>query len=334
MRRLLGIGGCALVYEAEHAVTGGRVALKALGEQDHASAVRLEREARVLNVLEGTYAPRVLDAGRLAGGSLYLAMELLDGTSLEDRLAEGPMSLDEIAMLARELLRAVATIHDRGIVHRDIKPSNILLVRDASGELAVKVIDFGICRVSDGSPVVTAPGLLVGTALYMAPEQIHTPEVDARADVYSVGVVLYECITGRPPFIGERIVDVIEAVLHAPLILPSELRRECPMPLEGVVLRAMARSLVDRYESAWEMLEAVELARRVQHATTQPVPLVVGRKRDESGVRRRTPLRDDHAPFPLERERRSVLPLAIPDRLPWWLALATALLALSQLSGL
>ena len=220
----LGSGGMGVVYRARDRVLGRDVALKLVLPEhagDSTARQRFLREARAAAVLTHPGIATVYEAGEAAadeaGGPtpLYIAEELVEGETLAERLRRGPLEVPEVLRLGEQMADALGEAHARGIVHRDVKPSNLMLTPDGR----LKVLDFGLARrhVWGGEPGAseaetlsrTTPGLIVGTPAYMAPEQIAGEAVDARADVYSGGCVLYELLSGRPPFTGANTAEVL-----------------------------------------------------------------------------------------------------------------------------
>jgi serine/threonine protein kinase len=215
VERPLGSGGMGAVFLATDRRTGERVALKVIDATDESAVERFRREARLLAGLSHPGIVRYVDHGDTAEGAPYLAMEWLDGESLGQRLSRGGFGYDESIRVFRSLCEAVSFAHARGIVHRDIKPSNLFLVR-AAGSDRVKVLDFGIARASFSTRRLTLSGTMLGTIGYMAPEQVmRAQDVDARADVFALGCVLFECLTGRSPFHGDHAVAILAKVLRA-----------------------------------------------------------------------------------------------------------------------
>jgi eukaryotic-like serine/threonine-protein kinase len=258
--RKLGSGGMANVYLAEDEELGRRVAIKILNDR-HASddqfVERFRREAKNAAGLSHPNIVSIYDRGE-AEGTYYIAMEYLEGRSLKERIvADGPLPIRDAIEVARQILRAIGFAHRRGIVHRDIKPHNVLLVQDGSGDERFKVTDFGISRTTASQ--MTEAGSIVGTAQYLSPEQARGAPVDQRSDVYSVGIVLYELLTGKLPFTGATPLEIAMKHLSEVPKPPSELRTEVPADLDMVVLRALAKDPADRFESAEEMEQ--ELAR-------------------------------------------------------------------------
>ena len=258
--RKLGSGGMANVYLAEDEELGRRVAIKILNDR-HASddqfVERFRREAKNAAGLSHPNIVSIYDRGE-AEGTYYIAMEYLEGRSLKERIvADGPLPIRDATEVIRQILRAIGFAHRRGIVHRDIKPHNVLLVQDGSGDERFKVTDFGISRTTTSQ--MTEAGSIVGTAQYLSPEQARGAPVDQRSDVYSVGIVLYELLTGKLPFTGETPLEIAMKHLSEVPKPPSELRPEVSADLDMVVLRALAKDPSDRFESAEEMER--ELAR-------------------------------------------------------------------------
>jgi beta-lactam-binding protein with PASTA domain/predicted Ser/Thr protein kinase len=260
--RKLGSGGMANVYLAEDEELGRRVAIKILNERhasDDSFVERFRREATNAAGLSHPNIVSVYDRGE-AEGTYYIAMEYLEGRSLKDRIvAEGALSVSGAIEVTRQILRAVGFAHRRGIVHRDIKPHNVLLAQDGpgDGDPRFKVTDFGISRTTASQ--MTEAGSIVGTAQYLSPEQARGAPVDQRSDIYSVGVVLFELLTGKLPFSGETPLEIAMKHLSEIPKAPSALRPEVPSDLDMVVLRALAKDPEDRFQTAEEMER--ELAR-------------------------------------------------------------------------
>ena len=257
--RRLGSGGMANVYLAEDEELGRRVAIKILNDRhasDDSFVERFRREAKNAAGLSHPNIVSIYDRGE-AEGTYYIAMEYLEGRSLKDRIvAEGPLPITAAIEAVRQILRALGFAHRAGIVHRDIKPHNVLLAQEA-GERRFKVTDFGISRTSASQ--MTEAGSIVGTAQYLSPEQARGAPVDQRSDIYSVGIVLYELLTGQLPFTGETPLEIAMKHLSEVPKAPSSIRPEVPPDLDMIVLRALAKDPGDRFESAEEM--DAELAR-------------------------------------------------------------------------
>ena len=257
--RRLGSGGMANVYLAEDEELGRRVAIKILNDRhasDDSFVERFRREAKNAAGLSHPNIVSIYDRGE-AEGTYYIAMEYLEGRSLKDRIvAEGPLPIPAAIEATRQILRALSFAHRGGIVHRDVKPHNVLLAQD-SAERRYKVTDFGISRTSASQ--MTEAGSIVGTAQYLSPEQARGAPVDQRSDIYSVGIVLYELLTGQLPFTGETPLEIAMKHLSEIPKPPSALRPEISPDLDMVVLRALAKDPDERFDSAEDM--DAELAR-------------------------------------------------------------------------
>jgi serine/threonine-protein kinase len=277
IQRKLGAGGMADVYLAEDQELGRRVAIKILNSRhgnDDQFIERFRREAKNAAALNHPNIVSIYDRGE-AEDTYYIAMEFLDGRTLKELIVgRGAAPINVAIEYARQILSALRFAHRHGIVHRDIKPHNVLV----DGEGRVKVTDFGIARA--GTSQMTETGSIVGTAQYLSPEQARGGEVDPRSDLYSLGVVLYELLTGKTPFDGETPVEIAMKHLSTPPKPPSKLRPEIPPELDMVVLRALSKSPDDRYQSADEMeadLERVARGARVSAATEDTATQVLRR---------------------------------------------------------
>jgi eukaryotic-like serine/threonine-protein kinase len=248
--RKLGTGGMANVYLAEDQELGRRVAIKILDNRHAADDSFIERFRREAKNAAGLSHPNIVsiyDRGE-AEGTYYIAMEYLSGRSLKELIvSRGPTPVRIAIDYTRQILAAIGYAHRHGIVHRDIKPHNVVV--DADGRL--KVTDFGIAR--SGASQMTEVGSIIGTAQYLSPEQAKGAPVDQRSDLYSVGIVLYEMLTGKVPFTGETPLEIAMKHLSEVPVPPSEIRPELPENLDLVVLRALAKDSEDRYQSAEEM---------------------------------------------------------------------------------
>lgn len=264
--RKLGAGGMANVYLAEDQELGRRVAIKILNDRhagDEQFVERFRREAKNAAALSHPNIVAIYDRGE-AEGTYYIAMEFLDGRSLKELIVQrGPAPVTVSVEYARQILSALRFAHRHGIVHRDIKPHNVLV--DADGR--VKVTDFGIARA--GASQMTEAGSIVGTAQYLSPEQARGTDVDQRSDLYSLGIVLYELLTGTLPFNGDTPVEI--AMKHLSMIPepPSAKRPDVPRDLDLIVTRALAKDPDDRYQSAEEM--DADLERFLRGAAVSPV---------------------------------------------------------------
>ncbi|KRA25149.1 serine/threonine protein kinase [Microbacterium sp. Root61] len=263
---LIGRGGMASVYSGYDLTLGRQVAIKILKHDlatDNSFRTRFRLEAQAASRMAHPTVVRVYDAGEdseigpdgVAHPVPYIVMELVHGKLLKDIIAAGPVPVETTVRYVDGILEALEYSHRAGVVHRDIKPGNVM-VTDAG---QVKVMDFGIARaVSDSSSTVAETTAIIGTAAYFSPEQAKGEPVDARADLYSTGVVLYELLAGRPPFRGESPVAVAyQHVSEAPLP-PSEVNETVPRALDAVALRAMAKDPFQRYQDAASFREALD----------------------------------------------------------------------------
>jgi serine/threonine-protein kinase len=261
--RKLGRGGIGAVYEVEHELTKHRRALKVLHPKfrdDPDLVERFLREASAAGRIGSPHIVEAFDAGKLDDGSPWLLMELLQGEPLTEVLRrEGRLDVGSACALLSQCCDAVAAAHGAGIVHRDLKPDNLFVVtRD--GRPFVKVLDFGISKfdAEPGALGVTATGVALGTPLYMAPEQMRgAKNVDARADVYSLGVVLYESLAGGTPYGGDSFAELAAAALGGQAKPLHELRGEVPVALSQVVHRAIAVDREHRFATARDLGEAL-----------------------------------------------------------------------------
>ncbi len=264
--RKLGSGGMADVYLAEDEELGRRVAIKILNDRhanDEQFVERFRREAKNAAGLSHPNIVSIYDRGE-AEGTYYIAMEYLDGRSLKELvLARGPLPIADAISFTRDVLVALRFAHRKGVVHRDIKPHNVMA--DADGRL--KVTDFGIARA--GASQMTEAGSIIGTAQYLSPEQARGSAVDQRSDLYSVGVVLYELLTGTVPFTGESPVEIAMKHLSDTPQPPSVKRPDIPPDLDMIVLRALAKNPEDRFQTAEEMDAELERVAQGAGVTTE-----------------------------------------------------------------
>jgi serine/threonine protein kinase len=258
--RRLACGGMGSVYEARHTVVGRHFALKFLHEQyaqRSCMVQRFLREAQAAGSIASEHIIGVLDYGT-SEGTPYLVMELVRGQDLREILAETPrLPARRAVRIVLDACRGLALAHERGLVHRDLKPANICVTRRSDGREVAKVIDFGVAKLRDGAEL-SEEGTLIGTLGYMAPEQLTDQrQLDARADVYALGVILYQSLAGRPPHICNRSELLYRIVSVDPKPL-AELCPELPPGLAEVVHKALCRSKERRYGSVRELAHALE----------------------------------------------------------------------------
>ncbi len=250
----IGQGGMATVYKAYHAAMDRYVAIKVLPRQLAESPEfvgRFQQEARTIANLEHPHILPVHDYGE-SEGITYLVMRFLDAGTLKERLQGSAPSLAEIDRLFAQLADALAYAHDHGVVHRDLKPSNVLV--DARGNLFLT--DFGIAKLLEASPQFTSTGAMIGTPAYMSPEQAQGLKVDQRSDIYSLGIILYEMVTGRVPYEAETPLAVVLKHLNEPLPIPSSVKPGISPAIERVILKALSKNVDDRFASVAEFQAA------------------------------------------------------------------------------
>jgi len=287
---VLGSGGMGVVYRAIHRRLKRTVALKTLrpgAETRSDSLVRFRTEGEAVARLDHHNIVRVYDCGESAGRP-YLAMELIEGETLGTKLICDILSCDDAARLVRDLARAVGYAHEQKVLHRDLKPSNVLLTRDG----IPKIVDFGLARLLGDHPRLTATEAVMGTPNYMAPEQAdgRTADITEQTDIYALGVILYEALTGGPLYIGESRMEILNRVIKGDMSPPSHRRPEIPPALEIICLKCLELAPRDRYRSAGELALELECyldhkpiqARRAsrwrgaRRAVQRRIPLVVG----------------------------------------------------------
>ena len=270
IERLLGQGGMGTVYVARDTTLHREAAIKIIADEGQTSRARLLREARSAAALNHPNICTIYEVGE-ADGSAFIAMEYVDGRSLSDHIAEGPLPPEQVVQCGIQIADALDHAHSRQIVHRDLKSLNI--VRSAEGR--IKVLDFGLARKLAGDPLaetvvtdqsrvdLTAPGVIVGTIAYMAPEQLRGEAADARSDIWALGVVLYELVTGRLPFAGQSAFDISSSILSKP---PAPLPRGVPMPVRAAIEKCLEKDPKRRYQSAREVrvdLQSIQDGQRV-----------------------------------------------------------------------
>ncbi|HET8653952.1 MAG TPA: tetratricopeptide repeat protein [Longimicrobiaceae bacterium] len=251
-------GGMGVVYKAHDLRLERTVALKFLPPYLSADALARERflaEAQAAAALDHLHICTIHEIGEAESGQIFLAMPFYEGETLQRRIARGPLPVAEALRFAIQAAQGLARAHERGIVHRDIKPANLVITADE----VLKILDFGIAKRADVSR--TRPGHTPGTVAYMSPEQARGEAVDHRTDIWSLGVVLYEMLTGERPFPGEQDAAVLHAILHTDPMPVAAARAGVPAPLERLLRRALARNPGDRFATALEMVEEMERLR-------------------------------------------------------------------------
>ena len=269
--RLIGRGGMGAVWEGRHASLGTRVAIKFIDSEYAASKEarsRFDTEARAAAALQSKHAIQIYDHGVTDDGRPYMVMEMLGGEPLDERLDRvGRLSLQDTARIVGQVCRALQRAHEAGIIHRDLKPENIFMVRspDDDDEIA-KVLDFGIAKIKaapgdEGMSSSTKTGAVLGTPYYMAPEQARgLRSIDHRADLWSLGIIAYKCVTGVLPFEGESVGDLLVKICTSPPPIPSRAVLGLPPAFDAWFARTMEREPVNRFNTAAELSDSLALA--------------------------------------------------------------------------
>jgi serine/threonine-protein kinase len=280
----LGTGGMGRVFRAQHSILGRPAAVKLLRPELTENAELVQRffnEAKAATAIRHPGIVEIYDFGYTPEGNAYLVMELLEGRTLADALASvGRFTELEAASIARGLASTLKAAHSKGIVHRDLKPDNVFLIPDVegpTGSTRVKVLDFGVAKLAGNSTLhgasssFTQTGILLGTVSYMAPEQARAAaEIDHRADLYSVGCILYELLVGEPPFVGEGAGEIIAMQMFTAPVSPRERVADISIEMEAIVLRLLAKEPTDRFQSAAELGRALAAIRGAPIGASAP----------------------------------------------------------------
>ena len=269
IQELIGIGGMGAVYRAQHEITKAKVAIKVLRPDltisyEEGVGFFFEEATKTVS-LQHPMIVKVLSADYTPDGSAYMVMEWLDGRTLEQEMKDrGVLTLQRVIVLLEQIAEAVAYAHRKRIIHRDLKPSNIMLVQEENGEESIRVLDFGIAKVLSTTIGIGTNTRVAGTSYYISPEQTiaHSP-IDQGADIYSLGVILYQMLTGQVPFEADtegQVMDMHRSILPPPL---REIRPDIPQAIEDVVLKALSKRPLDRFQTATDFARAFRLAANV-----------------------------------------------------------------------
>jgi serine/threonine-protein kinase len=282
VEHVIGEGGMGVVVSAYHLHLDERVAIKFLLPKvvpNQEAVARFAREARAAVKIKSEHVARVSDVGTLSTGAPYMVMEYLEGQDLDALLLQdGPLEVERAVDYVLQACEAIATAHTVSIVHRDLKPSNLFLTHRADGTPCIKVLDFGISKMTDDSPKLTKTTGAMGTPAYMSPEQLRSArDVDARADIWSLGVILHELLTNRLPFDGQSLAELCADILTTPAHPVRSHAPDLPADLEKAILRCMKKDPGDRFQSVAELASALapfasEGMRAMAHRMTRITP--------------------------------------------------------------
>ncbi len=269
LRRPVGEGAMASIWSAVHETLGRPVAVKFIHSRamSEVAAARFMREAKIAASVQHRFVVDIFDFGKTQQGEPFMVMELLNGETLADRMMRGPpIPAQQFVRMMENCLTGLEAVHDAGIVHRDLKPENVFVIHDGDGGFP-KLLDFGISRVDDSvigerANKLTREGAVLGTPWYMSPEQVRgKADLDHRTDLYSVGVILYEVLTGTLPFDARTVGDLMVMIATEPAVALEHLRRDLPVELSDVVAKAMAKNPAKRFQTAKEFRTALRAVR-------------------------------------------------------------------------
>jgi serine/threonine-protein kinase len=272
VERVLGVGGMGVVVAARHMKLDQTVAIKVLLPDlmdDGEVMTRFEREARAAARIKSDHIAKVTDVGTLESGRPYMVMEYLEGEDLEALLRRRrSLAIDQAVRLVLQICEVLSEAHGLGIIHRDLKPANLFCVRRAAGGLSIKVLDFGISKLMNEN--LTAVHGLMGSPAYMSPEQIRSPQgVDARSDIWALGVVLFQMLTGRLPFNARTLPGILTSIATEPAPSARRARPDVPRKLDAIIQKCLQKEPAERYASANEV--AADLAPLIRKGSTRSI---------------------------------------------------------------
>jgi len=314
VEELIGVGGMAVVFRGQHMGLGRAVAIKVLRPEygdNPEIAARFAREARASSGFDHPNCRAVLDCGELENGLKFMAMQLLEGRELAKVLGK-PLPPSQCIALTLQVLRGLDHAHRHGVVHRDLKPDNLFVTKDHHGNDLLKIVDFGIARIVDealADGLTTKVGAIVGTPAYMSPEQALGEDIDGRADLYSVGMILYEMLTGAPPFSSTDARTLMKAHVagRVPPLPPS-----VPPLINAGLSKLIARERAKRYSDAASAIGGLERIARTLRSDAKPWVRLL----DKPGVRRQQKDAPGPAPQPAPAQARQAPPPAAPNEKP------------------
>ncbi|MBE7469744.1 MAG: serine/threonine protein kinase [Anaerolineales bacterium] len=329
----LGEGGMAAVYKAFQPGVDRFVALKVLPQhyaKDPQFVDRFEREAKVLAKLQHPHILPVHDFGEADGGYTYIVMPFIESGDLASLMSQRPLTLAEIGRIIEQIGDALDYAHTQGIIHRDVKPSNILI--DSRGNCLLT--DFGLAKLVAGVSNLTSTGIIVGTPSYMSPEQGMGQALDGRTDIYALGIILYEMVTGQVPFRAETPMAIVVKHIQDPLPPPSKVDATIPEAIERVILKALAKQPEDRYATPGDMVKALQAA--IQASASSPPPANVAPATRYTRINQKTKLESASSKTPAlsPASASAVVPQASSGQMMLWAGLSLALVAVIGLAVL
>lgn len=269
LRRQLGRGGMGSVWIAHHATLDTDVVVKFLATTllaDEPSRQRFAREATAAAKVKSPHVVQILDHGVMDDGTPFIVMEHLEGEDLSKVLKERRLTPVQVASIVEQVARALDAAHRHGVIHRDVKPANIFLTDVGARDPFVKLLDFGVAKTTQNQPLTTS-GELLGTPVYMSPEQVTGQPLDARSDLWALGVVAYRCLTGKRPFNGDGVAAVAYQIVHAPIPAPSSVNPALTPAVDRWFAQACSRELAQRFGSARAMADSLWAAMDIQRAS-------------------------------------------------------------------